>query len=124
MVQKLFLMQKMGKFYRETLSTFPFGFVSLKTIPSNCSILVLLLFQQSGGAPAFSHVWLRNSSSFQPYSTGTCGKRSPEPNSHFTIRPSLPTFILLVSSSGFASFTSLGGVNTVTSKEISFSSSY
>src|SRR6266849_4442322 len=117
-------MQKMEKFYRETLSTFPFGFVSLKTIPSNCSIMVLLLFQQSEGAPAFSHVWLRNSSSFQPYSTGTCGKRSPEPNSHFTIRPSLPTLILLVYSSGFVTFTCSGGVKTVTSKDISFNSSY
>ena len=32
--------------YKETLTILPFGVVSLKTIPSNRSITVLLFFQQ------------------------------------------------------------------------------
>ena len=108
MAKKLHSMQFLVKFYNFTGTTCPFGDSSLKTTPLNFIIFVWLFFQISFGSWAFSHVWRRNSSEFHPYSTGTCGNKSPEFKPNFTINPSWPTLILEGKSFGSSTLISSG----------------
>ena len=71
--------------------TGPSGDSSSNSSAENLRIVVPARRHASGGRPAFSQVCARNSSGPHPYSTATCGNRSPLAPDRSTMSPSRPT---------------------------------